>query len=343
MLATEPIGRTLPRRSNWPLIGLRRQILVGLFGSGLLLVAVAGPTLAADGDPTPTPAASSTPAADPTPTPGPDPTPTPDPTPAPDPTPTPAPDPSPTPAPDPTPSPSPATPSSLDLYVSSGFRYQDPNYSACTSTSAQTMLNYIRAKGTGGRGFRWVRTVSGATRDAMLRWERNHDTLAGGRGSDPHGWRNALNFYGWGVGALTTAGRVYEDVAYSSYAQAIKASVRAIIATRKPVGILGWRGNHAQVITGYYGLVGDPFATDSTGRYTDAFGVGGLYLSDTLSASRMRHIRVSYYNLQYTTNYRLRFRPYLETDSKLDDPYTVGWRRAVGEWYRRYVVILPIR
>jgi hypothetical protein len=33
----------------------------------------------------------------------------------------------------------------------------------------------------------------------------------------------------------------------------------------------------------------------------------------------------------------------METDSKLDDPYTVGWRRAVGEWYRRYVVILPIR
>jgi hypothetical protein len=338
MLATEPIGQTLLRRPTWPSIGLR-PLLVGLLGSGLLLVAVAGPTLAADGDPSPTPATSSAPAEDPTPTPAPDPTPTPDPTPAPDPTPTP----DPTPSPDPTPPPSPSVPAALDLYVSSGFRYQDPNFSACTSTSAQTMLNYIRIRGTGGPGFRWVRSVSGSTRDAMLRWERNHDTLTGGRGSDPHGWRNALNFYGWGPGALTKAGRVYEDMAFSSYALAIKASVRAIIATRKPVGILGWRGGHAQVITGYYGLVGDPFATDSSGRFTEAFGIGGLYFSDTLSSNRMRHIRVSYYNLQYTANNRLRFRPYTETDSKLDDPYTVGWRRSVNEWYRRYVVILPIR
>jgi hypothetical protein len=47
--------------------------------------------------------------------------------------------------------------------------------------------------------------------------------------------------------------------------------------------------------------------------------------------------------LQYTTNYRLRFRAFMETDSSLDDPYTTGWRRAREEWYRRYVVIVPIR
>jgi hypothetical protein len=57
----------------------------------------------------------------------------------------------------------------------------------------------------------------------------------------------------------------------------------------------------------------------------------------------MRHIRVSYYSLQNTTNYRLRFRQYMETDSTRDDAYTIGWRASRDEWYRRYVVILPLR
>ena len=58
----------------------------------------------------------------------------------------------------------------------------------------------------------------------------------------------------------------------------MKAAVRALVATGKPVGMLGWRGAHAQMITGYYGLVGNPFAKDATGRYTNAFSVGGFYL-----------------------------------------------------------------
>jgi hypothetical protein len=227
-----------------------------------------GPTLAAD--PTLTPTPSESPTADPTPTATatPDPTPTADPTssPTPDPTPTPTPDPTPTPTPDPTPTPAPIVPASLDLYTTSGFRYQDPNYVACTSTSAMNMLNFVLAAGSGGPGFRWTRAVSGSTRDAMLRWERNHDTLPYGTGSDPHGWRNALNYYGWGSAALAADGRVYDDVAYGSYGAAIKGAVRAIVTTHKPAGILGWQGHHSQVITGYYGLVGDPFATDSTGR-----------------------------------------------------------------------------
>jgi hypothetical protein len=227
--------------------------------------------------------------------------------------------------------------------VTSGFRYQDPNYVACTSTSAMNMLNFILAAGSGGPDFRWIRAVSGGARDGMLRWERNHDTLPLGTGSDPHGWRNALNYYGWGTAAMSGDARVYDDVAYGTYAAAIDAAVRALIATHKPVGILGWQGHHSQVITGYYGLVGDPFATDSTGAYTEAFTIGGLYFSDSLSSDRMHHIRVSYYGLQHTTNYRLRFRQFIQRDSTRDDPYTLGWRRARDEWYGRYVVLLPLR
>jgi hypothetical protein len=234
-------------------------------------------------------------------------------------------------------------PVSIDLYVSTGFRYQDPNYSACTSTSAMIMLNFIRANGSGGADFRWNRSLSGTKRDSMLAWERSHDTLPGGTGSDPHGWRNALNYYGWGSAALTSPGRVYDDVAFPSYSSAIKAAVRAIASTRKPVGLLSWAGHHAQVITGYFGLVGDPFATDTNGNYTNAFTIGGVYISDVLSSNRMRHLKVGYRTLQYTTNYKLRFRLFTQTDSTRDDGYTAGWIRARDEWYKRYVVILPLR
>jgi hypothetical protein len=312
-------------------------LLVGVLGGALLLIALAGPALAAD--PTAPPAPTVSPTANPTPTPTPAATPNPTATPTPNPTATPIPSPDPTPPPPPPP----VAPVSLDLYVTSGFRYQDPNYVACTSTSAMNMLNFIVAAGTGGPDFRWTRAVSGGTRDSMLRWERNHDTLPLGTGSDPHGWRNALNYYGWGTTALAVGARVYDDVAYGTYAEAINAAVRALVATGKPVGILGWQGHHSQVITGYYGLVGDPFATDETGAYTDAFTIGGLYLSDALSSDRMHHIRVSYYGLQHTTNYRLRFRQFMQRDSTRDDPYTLGWRRARDEWYRRYVVLLPQR
>jgi hypothetical protein len=331
-------------RPRWPAIHVRR-LLVGLVGGGLLLVAQTGPAWAADGDPTPSPASSPTadPTESPSPTQTPELTPTPNPTDLPAPTADPTPPPDPSPSPTPAPTPTPVAPAALDLYVSSGFRYQDPNYSACTSASAMNMLNFILANGSGGPGFRWIRSVSGTKRDTMLRWERNHDTLRTGTGSDPHGWRNALNYYGWGTAALTSAGRVYDDVSYTSYASAIKAAVRAIIATRKPVGVMGWQGHHAQVITGYYGLAGDPFATDSTGVFSNAFSVGGLYFSDPLRSDRMSHIRVSYSGLQRTTNYRLRFRAFMETDSSLDDPYSSGWRQARFEWYRRFVVILPLR
>ena len=171
MLAIEPIGRPPLRRPTWPVPGTR-PLLIGVLGGALLLIAIVGPTMAADPTATPTASPTANPTATPAATPNPTPTPTPAPTASPAPTPTP--DPISPPPPDPTP---PVAPVSLDLYVTSGFRYQDPNYVACTSTSAMNMLNFILAAGSGGTDFRWTRAVSGGARDAMLRWERNHDTL----------------------------------------------------------------------------------------------------------------------------------------------------------------------
>ena len=92
------------------------------------------------------------------------------------------------------------------------------------------MLNFIEPSGRPAvPGFRWAPyELVSAKRDAdpapgsagTTRWPA-------GDGSDPHGWRNALNYYGWGAGALDAGARVYDDFSYSSYGCAMKAAVRA--------------------------------------------------------------------------------------------------------------------
>ena len=104
----------------------------------------------------------------------------------------------------------------------------------------------------------------------------------------------------------------------------MRATVRALIKTGKPVGVLGWRGAHAQMITGYYGLVGDPFARDAAGRFTNAFSVAGFYVTDPLRKSNIVNRAVGWEKLRTATNYKLRFQRYYETDSKLRRPVHAG-------------------
>ena len=314
--------------------GFRRLALTSLLSAGLAMTAMPGLAWAAD--PSPSPDATATP----------DPTPTPVPTRTPDPTSTPDPgaeaSPASTPETTPTPPP-PLAPRSMNTFVVTGFRFQDPNLAACTAASVRSMLNFVAMRSVGGDRFRWIPTNSSAIRDQILAWERRNDTMAGGDGSDPHGWRNALNYYGWGPETLIAGARVYDDFSYSSYSSAMKAAVRALVATAKPVGMLGWRGAHAQMITGYYGLVGNPFAQDETGTYTNTFTVGGFYLSDPLRRSSAVNRTISYTGLARTLTYKWRFQRYYETDSKYDDKYTPGYRVSKTEWYSRFVLILPVR
>jgi hypothetical protein len=313
---------------------VRRLALAGVLGAGLAMVALPHLAWAADPSATPDIAGAPAPTVEPAPTPTPDPTPTPTPDPTPEPTPNPPPvDPR-------TP---PGIPETLNLFAAGGFQYQDPNWAACTAASARTMLNFIAARSSGGEGFVWRPTNSGVVRDSILAWERRRDTLPGGYGSDPHGWRNALNYYGWGVGALYAGSRVYDDFSFTTFDAAVKATVRALVGTGKPVGVLGWRGAHAQMITGYWGLAGDPFAKDADGRYTNAFTVSGFYLTDPLRESRSVNRAITYRTLQGTTSYRLRFQRFYETDSRFDDPYTPGYRVSRTEWYGKFVLVLPIR
>ena len=331
---------------------LRRLVLTSLLGVAMAMIAMPGLAAAADPSatpdpsaPIPTPSPTIDPTLDPTPPPTPDPTPTPSPerTSAPEAAPAPTPDPTPAPAPSPTAPPPPLAPRSMNVFVAAGFRFQDPNLYACTSASVRTMLNLVAMGSVGGDRFRWTPTNSGAVRDSILAWERKHDTLPGGYGSDPHGWRNALNFYGWGPAALWAGARVYDDYSYTSYDSAMKATVRALMATGKPVGILARRGEHAQMITGFYGLIGDPFTKDGTGAYLNTFTVSGFYLTDPLRSANAVNKPISYLALARTPTYKWRFQRYYETDSRFDDPYTPGYRVSKMEWYSLWVVILPVR
>ena len=245
-----------------------------------------------------------------------------------------------------------ATTHSRNLFVAKGFVYQDPYYTACTAASVMHMLNTIAYRGTGGYGFRWKPyTVKKSSNPDQLRdmtsilaFERRNDTLRSSTsGSDAHGWRNALNYYGWGSSAMTNASiRPYEDRAYSTYRSAMKAAVRAIARLGMPVGVLAWAGGHAQVITGYVVTGADP-------KTSSDFTIQWLYLSDPLKSSAIVNRKTSYGAMKDGA-LKWRFQWYRETDSPYDDPYTSGWIRSSvkpttgpSEWYHKWVLVLPVR
>jgi hypothetical protein len=239
---------------------------------------------------------------------------------------------------------------SKNLWTSGSFLYQDPYYTACTAASTMIMLNTIARRGTGGTGFVWrpstVKNDSSNSRDMMsiLSWERAHDTLiSDSHGTDAHGWRNALNYFGWGSAALKDPARmVYKDAAYSSFNAAVHAAVRAMARYDKPVGVLAWAGGHAQVLTGYAVTGENPVRSDS-------FTVTSLWLSDPLRSDGYVNHKISVSTFQ-SGDIHLRFRSYGEADSPYDDPYVAGYLRSsvypsVGpsEWYHRWVLVLPVR
>jgi hypothetical protein len=239
-----------------------------------------------------------------------------------------------------------------NLYVASAFMYQDPYPYDCVAASTMVMLNTIAARQKGGNGFAWTPYLvqenpdSADTRDmtSIQEFARKYDTLnSAGHGSDGHGWRNALNNYGWGPDAMRTASlRVYEDRAYTTFGSAVRAAVKAIARQSMPVGILARAGAHAQVMTGYVVTGHDP-------RTSNDFTVVAVYLSDVLRSAGIVNRKVGYASLR-DGSLLWRFRRYRETDSPKDDPYTSGWIRSSvspttgpSEWYARWTIVLPIR
>ena len=218
----------------------------------------------------------------------------------------------------------------VDLYDSRAERWQNPDKKACTAASTLSMLNTISYAGAPA-GFVWKPTTAFATQEAIFGFERAHMTMTTlSAGTDPHGWRNALNYYGWG----SIKAGVYVDESFTTFDAAAKRAVSALATTRKPVGILARLGGHAQFITGYTVTGADP-ATGSTD-----FTVVGVYLTDPWQAAGHRDTYVTYAQWQ-TGGKWFRFSQYVKTDSPYKD--RIDGHVGVTEWYGKWVIIAPVK
>lgn len=228
---------------------------------------------------------------------------------------------------------------SMNLYDSSVVRYQNPDLNGCTAAATVSMLDLIAVAPMGDtpppRGsslptnsFRWAIDISWNSLEQVMWFERKHMTMfKTDKGSDPHGWRNGLNYFGWGS---MTAG-IYRDTVFPTFEKAVKAVVNDLARTNKPVGVLGWAGAHAQYITGYTVQGEDP-------RVSDNYTILGVFLSDPLKEEDKRNTYVTYKTWKSGPP-TIRFSKYMEFGSTLLDPID----KQIGdtEWRHKWVVIEP--
>jgi hypothetical protein len=218
----------------------------------------------------------------------------------------------------------------LDLYDARAPRWQEPDSTACTAAATVSMLNTIAYNGW-DPDLIWQPNVSFSKQEQVLAFERSHMTMRKtSPGSDAHGWRNALNYYGWGS---IDAG-VYRDAAYPTMVDAEKALVSALARYRKPVGVLAQWGAHAQFATGYR-VVGDDPRTGSMN-----FTVLAVYLTDPWHTAHYRDTYVTVTRWQYGFSW-LRFAPYEQKDSPYRDP--IDGHVGISEWLGRWVLVEPTR
>ena len=217
-----------------------------------------------------------------------------------------------------------------DLSDPRADRWQDPDYTACTAAATMSMLNAISYASTDAT-LTWQPTTSYTTQESILAYERaNMTMLTSSPGTDPHGWRNALNYDGWGS---INAG-VYRDSAFDTFDDATKAAVSALARYHKPVGILSLAGAHAMYLTGYETYGDDP----STGSLN--FTIVGVDFTDPFQSNAHRDTWLTLDDWENGGTW-VRFLPYLETDSPYTDP--VDGQIAYNEWYGKWVIIDPTR
>jgi hypothetical protein len=227
-----------------------------------------------------------------------------------------------------------------NLFDRRAVRYQNPDLTACTAAMTQSMLNTIyytsnqpltapTAVQAAQPTLRWTATLSAVAQRNILHFERTHMTMSlATLGSDVHGWRNALNFYGWGS---VDAG-VYKDYSYKYYDQAVKATVHLIAMSNEPVGILSEFGSHAVMATGYTVTGADP----RTGSMD--FKVLGVYLTDPLRERRVTNHYFTYQEWK-TGPPLVQFFPFEQVDSVFKDP--IDGQVGKREWWRKYVIVGP--
>ncbi|MEW5992550.1 MAG: cell wall-binding repeat-containing protein [Chloroflexota bacterium] len=220
-----------------------------------------------------------------------------------------------------------------NLYDGRAVRYQQPDVSACTASAVMMMLNMVAYGGsTAPGGFAWEPTRSFDVQTAILAWEREHMTQpqSGTEGSDPHGWRNALNQFGWSA----TDRDVYRDFAFSDQDAALREAIMRVAFYGKPTGLLMLNGAHAVVLNGWDVVGNDP----RTGSLD--FTVRGVYITDPWQPNGHRNYFVSRASLASGSKW-VRFGPYLEADSIAVDP--IDGRIGIDEWYGRYVIVAAVQ
>lgn len=219
-----------------------------------------------------------------------------------------------------------------NLYDALGVRWQQPNPYACTAAATMMMLNMTASRGVPGPEFTWTPSTSYDLQNEILAWSRQNMTmvLEGTNGTDPHGWRNALNAYGWG----SMHAGVYRDRAYGSFDAAVKEAIIGVARYGKPSGLLMLAGKHAALVHGW-DVTGDDPATGSAN-----FTVNGVYLTDPWEPNATQNAYLTLAALRSGGTWQ-RFTPYLETDSPYRDP--IDGEIGREEWYGKYVVIVAGR
>ena len=164
-----------------------------------------------------------------------------------------------TPAPTATATPSPAgdtavaKPFSMNLYRTGDFVAQY-TFEWCVGASLQMALNLA------------TNQLHTSRPDQQALWEMARDRSASPfGGANPKGWVAVLNELGLGP---------YQLVSLPTFDEALDVAAKAMRETRRPVGLVMWRGRHAWVMSGFRSTA-DP-------RRSGAFAVTGIRVLDPL-------------------------------------------------------------
>jgi hypothetical protein len=139
----------------------------------------------------------------------------------------------------------------INLYHRNDFVSQATK-KQCVAGAMQTMLN-IALPGNDG---------SAAFQKRLANLAKKLSEARDG-GTEPLGWARGLEELGAGP---------YEVRVVDTRKEAVRVAAQALRETRRPVGLLAWRGAHAWVMHG--------FVADADPALTDEFTVSGLYISD---------------------------------------------------------------
>jgi hypothetical protein len=145
------------------------------------------------------------------------------------------------------PSPAEAATYRLNLYREGDFVKQT-NLVQCVGASMQMMINMIASSNN-----RTAARQLELQQLARLYSNRLGPPRPDRQGASVRGWAAGLNDEGYGP---------YKVVGYATIEDAMRAAARAIRTTRRPVGLLVWRGRHAWVMGGFQATA-DPLKTNN--------------------------------------------------------------------------------